>query len=207
MDSSLFQSLFTFMNNHIFTIIYLFVALEIYLVMSVFWMMRKHQSTLEDAMDNLMKGFEDAPDKDSTLHSHEKIQSALQFVTNKIAHEPQTKAHFSKNAKRVNERAMFDRHYKLEIFASVMGTVVQVFPLLGILGTILAIAQTAFSGAGQIDVQGLSNAFVIAMDTTILGITFAVIFMVVESSFQPKIDRVINESEEYRKIISNIYLS
>lgn len=207
MDSSLFQSLFTFMSNHIFTIIYLFVALEIYLVLSVFWMMKKHELTLVDAMDNLMKGFEDAPDKDSTLHSHEKIQSALQFVTTKIAHEPETKPHFSKNARRVNERAMFDRHYKLEIFSSILGTVVQVFPLLGILGTILAIAQTAFSGAGQIDVTSLSSAFVLAMDTTILGITFAIIFMVIESSFQPKIDRVISESEEYRKIISNIYLS
>lgn len=207
MDSSLFHSLFTFMNNHIFTIIYLFVALEVYLVLNVFWMMKKHELTLVDAMDNLMKGFEDAPDKDSTLHSHEKIQSALQFVTNKISHQPETKDHFAKNARRVNERAVLDRHYKLEIFSSVMGTVVQVFPLLGILGTILAIAQTAFSGAGQIDVAGLSNAFVLAMDTTILGITFAIIFMVIESSFQPKIDRVINESEEYRKIISNIYLS
>lgn len=207
MDSSLFQSLFTFMNNHIFTIIYLFVALEIYLVVSVFWMMKKHELTLIDAVDNLMKGREDAPDKDSSLHSHEKISSALQYITTKIASEPEAKAQFAKNARRLNERAMFDRHYKLEIFSSVMGSVVQVFPLLGILGTILAIAQTAFSGAGQIDVAGLSNAFVLAMDTTILGITFAIIFMVIESSFQPKIDRVITESEEYRKIISNIYLS
>ncbi len=88
-----------------------------------------------------------------------------------------------------------------------MSTLVQVFPLLGILGTILAIAQTAFQSGGQIDVSSLSNAFVLAMDTTILGISFSVIFMVIESTFQPKIERVINESTDYRQIISKIHLS
>jgi biopolymer transport protein ExbB len=88
-----------------------------------------------------------------------------------------------------------------------MATLVQVFPLLGILGTILAIAQTSFTPGATIDVSALSNAFVLAMDTTILGISFAIIFMVIESSFQAKIDRVIFESSECRRILSTIYLS
>ena len=88
-----------------------------------------------------------------------------------------------------------------------MSTLVQVFPLLGILGTILAIAQTAFQNGGQVDVTSLSNAFVLAMDTTILGIAFSVVFMVIESTFQPKIERVINESHDARHIISKIHLS
>jgi len=107
----------------------------------------------------------------------------------------------------VNERPVFGRHYKIEVFASLMSTLVQIFPLLGILGTILAIAETAFQSGGQIDVSSLSNAFVLAMDTTILGITFSILFMLVESALQPKIERVINESHEYRSIISSIYLS
>jgi hypothetical protein len=56
-------------------------------------------------------------------------------------------------------------------------------------------------------VASLSNAFVLAMDTTILGITFSILFMVIESTFQPKIERVINESAEYKRIISSINLS
>jgi biopolymer transport protein ExbB/TolQ len=87
-----------------------------------------------------------------------------------------------------------------------MSALVQVFTLLGILGTILAIAQTAFQTGGQIDVSSLSNAFVLAMDTTILGIVFSIIFMVIESTFQPKIERVINESAHFKQIISNINL-
>jgi biopolymer transport protein ExbB/TolQ len=207
MDTSLVHSLFNFLTNNIFAIIYLFAGVECYLVISVYMMMKRHENAMMDATDNLLKGFPDAPDKDSNQHSHEKIQTALQFITNKIASNVELKKEFCKNAGRVNERPIFGRHYKIEIFASVMSTLVQIFPLLGILGTILAIAQTAFQSGGQIDVSSLSNAFVLAMDTTILGITFSILFMVIESTFQPKIERVIFESNEYRRILSSIYLS
>lgn len=206
MDSGLVQSLFSFITDNIFVIIYGFVAVEFYLVGSVFFMLKRHEGKLLDVADNLCKGFSDAPDRDSGQKPHEKIQAALQFINNKIASDNSFKLAFRKNAEKVNERQFYNRHYKIEIFASIMSTLVQVFPLLGILGTILAIAQTAFSSGAQIDVSALSNAFVLAMDTTILGITFSILFMIVESGFSPKIERAIVESEEYRRILSNIYL-
>lgn len=207
MDATIVQSLFSFLTNHIYAIIYIFAVVEIYLVIAVFYMMKRHELSMQDATDNLLKGFADAPDKDSSQHAHEKIQNALQFITNKIAQNAELKNEFCKNAGKVNERPIFGRHYKIEIYASVMSTLVQIFPLLGILGTILAIAQASFQQGGQIDVATLSNAFVLAMDTTILGIAFSIVFMVIESAFQPKIERVINESSDYRKILSSIYLS
>ena len=206
MDSSLVQSLFGTVSDNIFIIIYFFFAVEIYLVVAIFSMLKRHENILMDVSDNLLKGFSDAPDKDSAQHAHEKIHGALQFVTNKMATNQQLKEAFQKNAEKIQERPFFNRHYKIETHASVMSTIVQVFPLLGILGTILAIAQTAFDGS-QIGVSSLSNAFVLAMDTTILGISFSILFMVVESTFQPKIDRVIYESNEFRRILSSIYLT
>ena len=206
MDSSFVQSLFTFITENIFVIIYAFVVVEFYLVGSVFFMLRSHEGKLLDVADNLLKGFSDAPDRDSSQKPHEKIQAALQFINNKIASNPGFKLEFRKNAEKINERQFYNRHYKIEIFASVMATLVQIFPLLGILGTILAIAQTAFQPGAQIDVSALSNAFVLAMDTTILGITFSILFMIIESGVSPKIERAIVESEEYRRILSNIYL-
>lgn len=200
------QNLFSFITENIFVIIYAFVIVEFYLVGSVFFMLKSHEGKLLDVADNLLKGFIDAPDRDSSQKPHEKIQAALQFINNKIASDSGFKRAFRKNAEKVNERQFYNRHYKIEIFASVMSTLVQVFPLLGILGTILAIAQTAFSSGSQVDVSALSNAFVLAMDTTILGITFSILFMIIESGFSPKIERAIVESEEYRRILSNIYL-
>jgi biopolymer transport protein ExbB/TolQ len=206
-DSTLIQTLFNFITNNIFIIIYAFVIIEVYLVVNIFLMMRRHESILVDVSDNLLKGFADAPDKDSSQSTHEKIEASLEFINNKIASNSEFKEEFIKNASKVSQRPIYSRHYKIEIFASVMSTLVQVFPLLGILGTILAIAQTAFQSGGQIDVSSLSNAFVLAMDTTILGISFSIIFMVIESTFQPKIERVINESNDYRQIISKLHLS
>ena len=78
MDSSLIQTLFNFMTNNIFGIIYGFVILEIFLVVNIFLMMKQHQSVLKDASDNMVKGFADAPDKDSTQSIHEKIETILQ---------------------------------------------------------------------------------------------------------------------------------
>lgn len=206
MDSNLVHNLFTILTDNIFVIIYLFVFVEVYLVGSIFFMLKRHEGKLLDVADNLLKGFSDAPDRDSSQKAHEKIQSALQFINNKIYSDFSFKARFRKNAEKINERQFYNRHYKIEIFASVMSTLVQIFPLLGILGTILAIAQTAFQTGAQIDVASLSNAFVLAMDTTILGISFSILFMLVESGFSPKIERVIFESDEYRRILSNIYL-
>jgi biopolymer transport protein ExbB/TolQ len=205
MDQSL-HNLFTVLTSNIFIIIYSFAAVEIYLISSIFFLLRKHELVLLDVSDNLLKGFSDAPDRDSTQYVHEKIQGALQFITNKITTNSAVKKEFAKNAEKIGERPFYNRHYKIEIYASMMSTMVQIFPLLGILGTILAIAQTALQPGQQVDVSALSNAFVLAMDTTIIGISFSILFMIVESTFQPKIDRVIFESNEFRRIISSIYL-
>lgn len=207
MDTSVVQNLFTLITDNIFPIIYAFAIIEVYLIFSIFFMIRRHESVLLDVSDNLLRGFADAPDNDSTQNIHDKIQSALDYISNQISKDPSVKKDFAKNATQVAQRPLYGRHYRIEIFASVMSTLVQVFPLLGILGTILAIAQTAFQTGGQIDVSSLSNAFVLAMDTTILGITFSILFMVIESTFQPKIERVINESNAYKQIVSTIQLS
>lgn len=200
------QSLFNFITNNIFAIIYLFVAVEIYLVASIFFLMRKHEMVLLDVSDNLLKGFKDAPDKDSSQSINERIRTALDFISQKISTNPEFRTEFAKNAGTVSQRPLYNRHFKIEIYASIMSTLVQVFPLLGILGTILAIAQTAFQSGGSVDVSSLSNAFVLAMDTTILGITFSILFMIVESTLHPKIERVINESMDYKRIVATINL-
>lgn len=204
MDSSLIQNLFNFITQNIFPIIYLFAAVEVYLVIAVFFMMKRHEQLLLDVADNLLKGFSDAPDKDSSQTNNERIRATLDYIQHKIGTNSEFKGHFVQNASKISQRPLYNRHYKIEIFASVMSTLVQIFPLLGILGTILAIAQTAFQSGGNVDVSSLSNAFVLAMDTTILGISFSIIFMVIESTLQPKIERVINESMDYKRIIANI---
>ena len=73
-------------------------------------MMKTHESILVDVSDNLLKGFSDAPDKDSQQSSHEKIESALDFINHKIASDPEAKKEFVKNAKSVSQRSHYTRH-------------------------------------------------------------------------------------------------
>jgi biopolymer transport protein ExbB/TolQ len=206
-DSSLIQSLFQIITSNIFVIIYLFVIVESAIAVGIFFMMKKHELVLQDVSANLLKGFRDAPDKDSTANIHDNFQRSLDFMKYKISSDPSMKKTFSENAKGLGQRSVLGRYYSIEVLASLMSTIVQIFPLLGILGTILAIAQTAFQNSGQVDVSSLSNAFVLAMDTTILGIFFSILFMIIESGMAPKIERIINESLEFRKIIANIQLT
>jgi biopolymer transport protein ExbB/TolQ len=205
MDTSFIQNLFNFMTNNIFPIIFIFAAIEILLVVLITTMTKKHETVLSDVCDNLMKGFTDAPDKDSDQTVNERIQASLDFVSRKVTQDPSIKYEFAKNAKNISKRPLYTRHYKIEMYTSVMSTLVQIFPLLGILGTILAIAQTA--GGGKVDVSALSNAFVLAMDTTILGIGFSIIFMVAESILWPKVERVIHESSNFKKIVTDVSVS
>lgn len=198
------QTLFNFITQNIFIIIYLFALCEILLIVYMHLQMKKHENVLGDVCDNLLKGLSDSPDKDSEQTTTERIHVVLEYIKNKLAQGSEFRDQIAQNSKGVIQRPLYSRHYKIEMCSSVISTLVQIFPLLGILGTILAIAQTAFQNGGNIDVSSLSNAFVLAMDTTILGITFSILFMVVESILQPRVERVINESVNYKRIVTDI---
>lgn len=75
------------------------------------------------------------------------------------------------------------------------------FPLLGIFGTILAIGQSLQGSEG--DVSVIMRAFTNAINTTILGLVFAVIYMIVDAFFQAKSGRLKNELNKYRDVIKH----
>ena len=154
-------SLFDLMSYYIYYVIFILAAVEVYLTASVYFMIRRQNMRLSDATENLIKGFNDAPDVDSTLKLAEKVESCLRFITNKIQVSPEAKRIIRENAGKLTERSADNRYFGIEISASIMSTLVQVFPLLGILGTILAIASTT-AGTEPIDPSKLTIAFVLA---------------------------------------------
>jgi biopolymer transport protein ExbB/TolQ len=199
-------SLFDLMSYYIYYVIFILAAVEVYLTASVYFMIRRQNMRLSDATENLIKGFNDAPDVDSTLKLAEKVESCLRFITNKIQVSPEAKKIIRENAGKLTERSADNRYFGIEISASIMSTLVQVFPLLGILGTILAIASTT-AGTEPIDPSKLTIAFVLAMNTTILGIGFSILFMVIESIMYPQIERIITDSKNYKDVVTSVYLS
>jgi biopolymer transport protein ExbB/TolQ len=199
--------IFSLLTGQITTIIYVVAAVEACLAIAILQSIRRQGIRLKDATDNMVKGFVDAPDKDSSLSLHEKIESSLRFITNKIQVEPEAREVIRANIGKIAERSSDNRYFGIEVYSSMMSTLVQVFPLLGILGTILAISSQTIGTSGTLEPEKLTNAFIIAMDTTILGIGFAVLFMLVESVLQPRIERTIIDSKNYKDVLTAVYLS
>ena len=114
------------------------------------------------------------------------------------------------NAQKQDERKLGFGTFRVETMANVGGAMVQIFPLMGILGTILAIAQSAtqnMADGGILDPVAVTSSFSIAMDTTILGIFFGIAFMLVDSTFQARVAELLEESERYRLFIDNVQMS
>ena len=59
-DTEVVKGLFDVITSNIFLIIYLFAAVELYLSLSVFYLLRRQTVRLNDATDNMIKGFTDA---------------------------------------------------------------------------------------------------------------------------------------------------
>jgi biopolymer transport protein ExbB/TolQ len=201
------MTIFSILTGQITTIIYIVAIVETCLAVAILWLIRTQGIRLKDATDNMVKGFVDAPDRDSSMSLHEKIESSLRFIINKIQVEPKAKEIVRQNVGKIAERSSDNRYFGIEVYSSMMSTLVQVFPLLGILGTILAISSQTIGTSGTLDPQALTSAFVVAMDTTILGIGFAVLFMLAESVLQPRIERTIVDSKNYKEVLTAVYLS
>ncbi len=82
-------------------------------------------------------------------------------------------------------------YYFLDIPYTVFVTLISVFPLLGMLGTVIALLGLDLSG----DTESLKANFFMALDTTMWGIIFAVVFKIVNAFFQPFIEAQIEKAK------------
>lgn len=107
------------------------------------------------------------------------------------------------------------RDQNLQLWRSILLTVIESFPLLGIIGTATAMAQSASikvaadgAAGGQPVAPGFDHVlelFGVATGTTILGLTFAVFFMFTYSWISTRISRALEEARTYRAWVSEAY--
>ncbi len=88
-------------------------------------------------------------------------------------------------------------YYWLDISYTLFITIISLFPLLGMFGTVKSLI-----GLGEIfqtsdDMNGIKSEFFLALTSTAFGIIFSVIFKVINAFFQPFIE---NQIEKARKI-------
>lgn len=85
--------------------------------------------------------------------------------------------------------------FVLETGNIVFITIVSIFPLLGMWGTVRALISLDMAG----NMEGLKNNFFQALDTTEWGIIYAIIFKVVYALLQHYIEEGISKGKELRK--------
>lgn len=87
-------------------------------------------------------------------------------------------------------------------------TIISLFPLLGMLGTVIALIDIgsvfATDTAGS-DMGSIKSAFFLALDSTELGIICSIIFKLLNTFFQRSIEDQIAKAKEYcdTKVIKN----
>jgi biopolymer transport protein ExbB len=96
----------------------------------------------------------------------------------------------------------------LERGLPVLGTIANVAPMLGFLGTVIGmiLAFQAIEIAGQVDPQLVASGIKVALITTAAGLTIAIPVNVAYNYFVTRIDRLIQDMEEgAQKVISLIW--
>lgn len=139
-------------------------------------------------------------DADRTVH--EQIDCFVQDIREILAEEadPETRTEMSRRLMTKDEARGYLKRDHTEWLASVAGTLVEVHPLNGILGTVLAIAASigAQTTAGSI-VRNFANASF----TTLAGLMAGVVFMIWNASMAPAIQRHFEHLSEVRQVVQS----
>ena len=96
----------------------------------------------------------------------------------------------------------------LERGLAVLGTIANVAPMLGFLGTVIGmiLAFQAIEIAGQVDPQLVASGIKVALITTAAGLTIAIPVNIAYNYFVTRIDRLIQDMEEgAQKVLSLIW--
>lgn len=84
----------------------------------------------------------------------------------------------------------------INCFYNIFLALVSIFPLLGMLGTVLALLGLDLSSGAT---EQLKQQFFLALDTTAWGLFFSIIFKILHSLFQTKIETAAEKIDELLK--------
>ncbi len=165
-----------------------------------------HQQMLRvrDTLVNLSKGLADRPDLNSQQSIEDQCRALTAPILRALGRGGAALEAVQHGLVRQAEKNSLQSTFALESRTNLASAMVQVFPLLGILGTILALNQAAFAGGAQaLEASAVTRAFVVAIDTTILGLLMAVVFMVWEAAIQARVGRVLEATQSCQALLDH----
>jgi biopolymer transport protein ExbB len=169
---------------------------------------RQKSRRLGTHLENLVRGFSSRSDIDRNRSIDDDINfflADLQDVIRNPAklHELEdlrTRLIYKDEARPYLKTAAFERVYSLS------RTLIEIYPLLGILGTVLAIgcglaAQANASPESSSAIDAVVRNFGNSIWSTFMGLLFAVIFMILNAFWEPGFQRLMEHQANVREII------
>jgi biopolymer transport protein ExbB/TolQ len=170
---------------------------------------RQMTSRLGAHLENLVRGFSSHSDIDRGLSIDDDINlflADLQDVIRNPAklHELEdlrTRLIYKDEARPYLKTASFERVYSLS------RTLIEIYPLLGILGTVLAIgcglaAQASASPESGAAIDAVVKNFGNSIWSTFMGLLFAVIYMILNAFWEPSFQRLMEHQTNVREVIT-----
>ena len=174
-------------------------AFEVGLFIWLFFATDWHTKRLNDFVQNLMRGFRDAPDFSSRATPAEQLTDAINFLLERAEASVADKDEISGFARELDKRSSVLRFQRIEMANELAGQIVQAFPILGIAGTLLALRPVRSDG--WVDPTTISTGFVDAIDTTLAGIALAVAGMLMHSVLSVRAERAVSNSQKIHQLI------
>jgi len=170
---------------------------------------RQKSKRLGAHLENLVRGFSSRSDTDRTRSVDEDINMFLADLQDVIRnpaklHELEdlrTRLIYKDEARPYLRTAAFERTYSLS------RTLIEIYPLLGILGTVLAIgcglsAQANTSPESGAAIDAVVKNFGNSIWSTFMGLLFAVTYMILNAFWEPSFQRLMEHQANVREVIT-----
>jgi biopolymer transport protein ExbB len=172
------------------------------------WRERQRQSLwLAEHLENLLQGFSSRADRDPYPTLDERIDSFLANIR-EVLSDPSRSGDRQRLHEQIiakDETKKYLRGSRFETLYSLARTTIEVYPLLGIMGTVLAIALALNTPAGEAAASATERIienFAGSIWATLAGIGCGIVLLMVNALVEPSFQRLLEHRAEVREVIA-----
>lgn len=164
---------------------------------------RRDLRKIAASLDEFTRGLKHRSLFDSTSHLSDQIEAFLTDV-NEIVQNPSREQDRRTLAMRISvldERRRYLQSMAFETAYNICRTMIEAYPLAGVLGTILAIGAALQTGKGAGSVNVIVGRFGDAIWSTFAGLTAGILLMFLNSILETRFERLAENREHVRDTI------
>ena len=198
-------------SDYVTWLIFLLAIFELLLYIFLFKVISRKMLQLRDSLFNLLRGVKNFPERNKLRNVYDEVRALINALKTIKEHQREyieDKRTIIMNVNQQDSKKLSIKSFRIDSWSNVAAAIVQIFPLMGILGTVLAMGQSMQKKNSLLnpEISNLVSSFVNAVDTTILGLIFTVFFMIINAFFEAKTNDFYREIDQYQNTINSFRL-